>query len=195
VGRCQSEKLCDRVTDLAFSFTYRLAPEPAQVGYAREWVRKILPSWGLAEHDHLVALIVGELVTNSLLHSKDPIEVALSYGGTELLIQVRDSGDEMPIRRNPGHGDESGRGLQLIDGLIDIVGGTRGADRQSGCRGKVVYVSLPVRSWQPFLIGQRSVDRLCAPNPPRAGMGLLPRASSPHLDNGFAGQASVASPV
>jgi two-component sensor histidine kinase len=133
------------LTDVKFSFTCQLAPEPAEVGYAREQVRKILPGWGLAEHDHLVALIVSELATNAL-YSNDAIEVTLSYSGSELLIQVRDNGDEMPVRRNPGHGDESGRGLQLIDGLIDPLGGSRGVYKQSECHGKVVYVSLPIRS-------------------------------------------------
>lgn len=130
-----------------FSFTYLLDPEPVQVGHARAQVRKILPGWDLAEHDDLLELIVSELVTNAL-HCKGPIQIRLSYDGNDLRIEISDNDDEMPSRRDPDRYDECGRGLQLIDGLIELHGGTRGSAKQTSCPGKVVYVVLPLRSGQ-----------------------------------------------
>lgn len=129
-----------------FSFSFLVDPEPSQVGYVREQVRKILPGWGLEEHDDLLQLIVSELVTNALPHCSRPIRVCLSYDGTILSVKVHDNGDEMPVRRDPGDDDESGRGLQLIDGLIRPHRGIRGIVEQNSCPGKIVYVSLSLRS-------------------------------------------------
>jgi anti-sigma regulatory factor (Ser/Thr protein kinase) len=132
-----------------FLFIHRLDPEPVQVGLAREQVRKILPGWGLAEHDDQLALIVSELVTNALPHSESQIEVRLSYDGSDLRIEVWDHGaDEMPVRRDPDYDDERGRGLQLIDGFIDLYGGMRGIAYHSSHPGKNVYVVLPLRASQ-----------------------------------------------
>lgn len=105
-----------------FSFSYLVDPEPAEVGYARALVRKILPGWGLEEHDGLLQPIVSELVTNALPHCSQPIKVCLSFDGTIFSIKVQDNRGEMPVRRDPSDDDESGRGLQLIDELIGLHG-------------------------------------------------------------------------
>jgi signal transduction histidine kinase len=124
----------------SLSVTLRLDPEPVQVGYAREQVRKVTPGWGLAEHDDLLQLIVSELVTNSLAHCDGPIEVRLSYDGIDLWIEVSDNGNEMPVRQDPDDEDESGRGLQLVDGLIEMYGGVRGTAEHSSRAGKTSEV-------------------------------------------------------
>jgi signal transduction histidine kinase len=149
-GSAKDLRGCTRLTAIPeFSFAYQVDPEPAQVGHAREQVRKILPGWGLAEHDDLLELIVSELVTNALPNCDGPIEIRLSYDGYDLRVEVRDACDEMPVRRDPAHDDEHGRGLQLVDGLIESYGGTRGITKQSACPGKVVYVVLPLRPGEP----------------------------------------------
>jgi signal transduction histidine kinase len=129
--------------------TCRLDPEPVQVGRAREQVRKVLPGWGLAEHDDLLQLIVSELVTNALRHCDAPIQVSMSYNGNDLRIEVWDDSDQMPVSQNPGHHDETGRGLQLVDGLISMYGGLRGTARQPARPGKTVYVSIPLQPGKP----------------------------------------------
>jgi signal transduction histidine kinase len=135
-----SRKVVLRATEL--SFACRLDPVPAQVGHAREQVRKVIPGWGLAEYDDLLELLVSELVTNALAHCHGPIDLRLSYSGNDLWIEVHDSGDETPVRRDPGQDDESGRGLMLIDRLIEMHGGIRGIARQTSRDGKTVYVAL-----------------------------------------------------
>lgn len=130
------------------SFSCRLRPEPVQVGYAREQVRKVVPGWGLAEYDDLLQLIVSELVTNALAYCDDLIDLLLWYDGSDLWIEVRDNSTEIPVRQDPDDDEESGRGLQLIDGLIDMYRGIRGtAERYSGA-GKTVYVALSLCSGQ-----------------------------------------------
>ena len=122
--------------------SYRLDSEPDQVGRARELARKALPGWGLGEHADLAELIVSELVTNAMVHGEGPIEVRLAWACGELWAEIHDHGSGRPIRQRPGTDGERGRGLELIDGLIDLYGGVRGVvEDVNGC-GKTVYVAV-----------------------------------------------------
>jgi serine/threonine-protein kinase RsbW len=151
------------------SVTFRLVPQPVQVGYAREQVRKALPGWRLAEYDDLLQLIVSELVTNALPHCDGPIEVCLSYDGTDLWIEVWDNGREMPVRQDPDDDDENGRGLQLVDGLITTYGGVRGTAEHGSGAGKTVFVALSLRPRPPRRWPTTDKPRRM---PPAAGSGL-----------------------
>jgi Histidine kinase-like ATPase domain len=131
-----------------FSITYWLEPKPAEVRHAREQVRKALPGWGLGASTDLAELIVSELVTNALRHSDHAIQVSLCYDGRDLWIEVWDGGDGRPVRLEPGSEDERGRGIQLIDSLIELCGGTRGTADCSALPGKTVYVAFPVQPGQ-----------------------------------------------
>jgi signal transduction histidine kinase len=122
--------------------SYQMAPEPVQVGRAREQARVALPGWGLAGHADLVALIVSELVSNAVMHGDGQIEVQLSYVRGGLRTEVHDEGRGRPVRRRPSADCERGRGLELIDGLIELYGGTRGVIDDLDCPGKTVYVTV-----------------------------------------------------
>ncbi len=125
--------------------SYQLDPEPVQVGRARELARKALPSWGLGEHADLTELIVSELVTNAMIHGEGNIEVRLSCAACgDLWVEVRDEGAGRPARQRPGTDDEWGRGLALIDGLIELYEGARGVVADSNGPGKTVYVAVPL---------------------------------------------------
>ncbi|HUK71287.1 MAG TPA: ATP-binding protein [Streptosporangiaceae bacterium] len=124
-----------------------LDPEPVQVARAREQARKTLPSWGLGEHVDLTELIVSELVTNAMIHGRGRIEVRVSCAACgDLWVEVRDEGAGRPVRHRPGTDDERGRGLELIDGLIELCGGARGFVDNSNGPGKTVYVAVPLGS-------------------------------------------------
>ncbi|RFU86812.1 ATP-binding protein [Streptomyces triticagri] len=91
--------------------------EPGAVRTARGAVRAQLAAWGLASLSDVTALLVSELVTNSLRHASGPIGVRLSRpaGPTApLLVEVSDPLPDLPRERPAGTDDESGRGLQLV---------------------------------------------------------------------------------
>ncbi len=121
---------------------YHLDADPAQVSRAREQTRKALPQWGLGEHTDVAELIVSELVANAILHGAGQIEVLLSRGARDLRAEVHDDGAGRPTRQRPRSDDEWGRGLQLIDGLIELYGGTRGVIEDTAGAGKTVYVAI-----------------------------------------------------
>jgi hypothetical protein len=47
-----------------------------------------------------------------------------------------------PVRQRPGSDDEGGRGLEVIDGLIELHGGARGVVDDTTGMGKTVYVAV-----------------------------------------------------
>ena len=126
-----------------FGVSYWLDSDPVQVSRAREHARKMLPGWGLGEHTDVAELIVSELVTNATVHGAGQIEVRLSCAtGGDLWAEVHDDGAGLPVRQRPGAGDERGRGLELIDGLIELYGGAMGVVEDSNGPGKTVYVAV-----------------------------------------------------
>lgn len=147
------------------SISYLMSPDPGLVRRAREHVREALPILGLLKHGELAELaelIVSELVTNAIVHGgtvcgppfadrtagvcppSGLIEVRLSLEGGSLRVYVHDQGDGRPVRRHPADDWERGRGLELIDGFIELYGGTRGVVDDGDRLGKTVYVTLPV---------------------------------------------------
>lgn len=74
-----------------------------------------------------VMVIVSELVTNAILHSgTSEISLTVTLGKGFLRIKVRDGmeGSAQPNQANDT--DESGRGLALVEGLVEANGGTWG---------------------------------------------------------------------
>lgn len=134
-----------RITSLGeFSVTYRLDLEPAEIGRSREQIRKVLPVWGLGDHVDATELIFGELATNAQRNSCCPIEVHLRYDRRYRWIEVWDSSVSLPILQRPKPDDEMGRGLQVVDFLVEEYGGVRGVERQVTPVGKMVYAALPI---------------------------------------------------
>jgi signal transduction histidine kinase len=134
------------------SVTCRLGREPEYAGRAREQARKALPGWGLGQHTALAELVVSELVTNALCHGDGLIEMRLSYADDDLRVEVHDSGAGRPVRQDTAADDECGRGLELLDGLIELHGGERGVVDDHAGPGKTVYVELslsagPASAW------------------------------------------------
>jgi signal transduction histidine kinase len=123
-----------------------LGREPVQVGHAREQARKALAEWGLGEHAGLAELIVSELVTNALCHGDGRIGMRLSCAGGYLRAEVHDGGPGRPVRKHAGTDDECGRGLELLDGLIELHGGELGVIDDHAGPGKTVYVLLSLKA-------------------------------------------------
>ena len=132
------------------SVTYRLRRQPSEISRARELARKALTDWGLADHTDLAELIVSELTTNALRHGSGPITVHLSYASDrDLWLEVHDHGHGRPILRKTTADDEQGRGLALLDALMDLHGGIRGMADDPSNPGKTIYVALSPIAHQP----------------------------------------------
>jgi anti-sigma regulatory factor (Ser/Thr protein kinase) len=93
-----------------------------QVARAREFVLSTLG----AEHPctSVLQLIVGELITNSIVHSESgrraggTVTVALSRQSRRIRVEVSDAGSAtLPRMREVDFCAESGRGLYLVDAL------------------------------------------------------------------------------
>ncbi|OQR63838.1 PAS sensor protein [Streptomyces maremycinicus] len=115
---------------------WRFPLDPAEAGRARTVVREHLHDWGLAGLADAAELMVSELVTNALLHSRrSPVALRLVRGDT-LLCEVEDDGHELPTLLSAGPGDEAGRGLRVVSALAREWGTSRTA------AGKTVWFEL-----------------------------------------------------
>ncbi|MFI5683830.1 ATP-binding protein [Streptomyces sp. NPDC051636] len=115
--------------------------EPGAVRSARGAVRDQLRGWRLDSLADLAALLVSELVTNSLRHATGPIGVRLvrpAELGDTLLVEVSDPLPDPPRERAPRPDEESGRGLQLV------AGSSRRWGTRPGTTGKTVWFELVV---------------------------------------------------
>jgi two-component sensor histidine kinase len=115
---------------------------------ARRRARVLLAAWGLGEQASLGELVVSELVANAVRHGETPIWMRLSVGGSDLRVEVHDGGAGRPVRKHADGGDECGRGLELLDGLIELHGGERGVISDAAGPGKTVYVVLSLEITQ-----------------------------------------------
>jgi anti-sigma regulatory factor (Ser/Thr protein kinase) len=103
---------------------------------AREVARDVLPG----PEDQRVALVVTELVTNSVKHAGAAPELTLDWDGRVLRVEVYDEGEGRPVLRDPDVTSTSGRGLALVDAVADRWGVE---DRRPG---KVVWAELDLQS-------------------------------------------------
>jgi anti-sigma regulatory factor (Ser/Thr protein kinase) len=98
---------------------------PADVPRARRFATARAKELGLDEHRvQYVAVIVTELVTNSLMHTPGPGRLAVFADGDHVVSEVRDPGpfpDPLAGRRPAGPDSPNGRGLLLVHDLADLV--------------------------------------------------------------------------
>ncbi|WP_055563329.1 SpoIIE family protein phosphatase [Streptomyces atriruber] len=115
---------------------WRLAVDPAEVGRAREMVRAQLRGWSLEGLSDIAELVVSELVTNVVRHSRSSrIDLRMVRSGV-LACEVEDDDQTLPTLLSAGPGDESGRGLRVVSALAKEWGTSRTR------RGKTVWCEL-----------------------------------------------------
>jgi|SRR6185437_12281478 len=121
--------------------------EPGSVSAARRFAMLTMTRWGLAERGDDVAIVVSELLSNALRHGLPPlaqgcqdrpIRLGLVHSGPSVLCAVADPSDQLPVPRQAGWLDESGRGLQVIASLSDQWGSCMARGRP----GKVVWATF-----------------------------------------------------
>jgi anti-sigma regulatory factor (Ser/Thr protein kinase) len=100
-----------------------LPPAESAAGAARGFVRTTLTEWGCPELIEDAVLIAAELFNNSLMHAPSTHYVlALDRAEDALRIEMWDSSDRRPEKRQPADGAETGRGLHLIEALSTAWG-------------------------------------------------------------------------
>lgn len=117
-------------------------PAARSVGRARRFLAGHLSAWGLPHLTDTAELIVSELVTNAVTHAQPPyghlVATRLERLGCGVRIEVHDSNDSRPERREASADEESGRGLDLVDVL---TGGQWGVSDRNG-PGKMVWACV-----------------------------------------------------
>ncbi|MFI1419927.1 ATP-binding protein [Streptomyces sp. NPDC020731] len=117
------------------------AGDAARVGAMRRIIAARLRYWGLEAMNSDVTLIVSELLTNALLHSgTTEISLTVTMEDGFLLIAVRDGMPGSAAPKTPDDKDECGRGLQLVQALVEESGGAWG----TGDNGAETWCSLAV---------------------------------------------------
>ncbi|GAC1383539.1 MAG: hypothetical protein NVSMB4_11470 [Acidimicrobiales bacterium] len=67
-------------------------------------------------------LLTSEVVTNALLHGRSECRVTIDVDRRQVRVEVHDANSGRPVRRRAASGDESGRGLELLEALAQRWG-------------------------------------------------------------------------
>lgn len=117
--------------------TMTLAATPVSIGVARTQVAELCHRGGLESLADTAALLVSELVTNSVMHGSGDITLSVHCDGPQLLVGVTDESTEPPvINPKPSIDQLGGRGLFLVDTLASSW------SYQIAAHGKTVWFCL-----------------------------------------------------
>ncbi|MGW1076895.1 ATP-binding protein [Streptomyces sp. NPDC002537] len=119
-------------------YTLRIPAQPWMIGVVRGSLRHALQRHGRPDLADNACLLVTELVTNGVVHTKSPVTVDLSCRSRTLRVDVHDTSPEVPVRLGAGREDESGRGI----GLVDSCARSWGVRPAAQGTGKAVWFTL-----------------------------------------------------
>jgi anti-sigma regulatory factor (Ser/Thr protein kinase) len=130
---------------------------PGAVPCARLHAKLVMWEWGMAAIAETVELVVCELVTNAVTASTGlasargrgqvsrhlaaavpPVRFWLACDRRNVLIEVWDASDELPVRQGVDPEAEGGRGLLLVE----AVSADWGSYVPEGCGGKVAWARV-----------------------------------------------------
>jgi anti-sigma regulatory factor (Ser/Thr protein kinase) len=94
-----------------------LPADPRSPAEARRLVSRSLLEWGLAGMLDAAALLITELVTNSVLHARSETELVVTADGQRLHVEVCDASPVVPRLVRHSLTAVTGRGIRLLDTL------------------------------------------------------------------------------
>ncbi|WP_037803970.1 ATP-binding protein [Streptomyces sp. NRRL F-5135] len=142
---------------VAPTFSVLLSSTPRGARLARLLADDQLRSWGLPSDParHLVAELAANAASHGRVSGRD-FRLTLYVTGDVLRIEVTDTrGERLPELQRPAPGDESGRGLLLVDALADRWGVTEGLFPR-----KTVWAELRLARPEPVSSGSGAAGAL-----------------------------------
>jgi anti-sigma regulatory factor (Ser/Thr protein kinase) len=109
-------------------FETHLPSSPDAPQLARAFLRTALHTWELDGLGEITELLTSELVTNVVVHVGGSLTLRTFLDSGLLRVEVDDGSTEPPVLRDPGAGDDHGRGILLVDALADCWGTDIDAD-------------------------------------------------------------------
>jgi anti-sigma regulatory factor (Ser/Thr protein kinase) len=100
--------------------------------------------WLDGERLEQLALVTSELATNAVLHAGTELQIRVSFDEHEVRIEVADGLYTRPEQARPRPLDTGGRGLMLVDALVDEWGVEYLDGRHDGAMAKKVWVRVTV---------------------------------------------------
>jgi anti-sigma regulatory factor (Ser/Thr protein kinase) len=123
------------MTEASPQTTISLPPEAASVSAARRFAAEA--NWpGAKEQRDRLAILVSEVTTNAVLHARTRFSITLRSSGSRLRVAVEDESPQLPIKKQYGPAEPTGRGLKLVSSLASAWG----VDPKPG--GKIVWFEL-----------------------------------------------------
>jgi anti-sigma regulatory factor (Ser/Thr protein kinase) len=111
--------------------TVELLGRPASVREARVFTADVLADDGVeASIIEVALLLVSELVTNAVVHTRGTISVTVHSDAHWVRIEVEDQGRCRPAVRPATQNQPGGRGLRVVDKLATDWGTERRATRK-----------------------------------------------------------------
>jgi anti-sigma regulatory factor (Ser/Thr protein kinase) len=104
------------------------ANDPASVAAARHFAREVLGSAAPGTQDR-VALVVSELASNAIRHGHSGFGLAIRTSSAGVRVEVTDDSASLPVARQPGRMEPSGRGLLIVQALAEdwgVIGSEHG---------------------------------------------------------------------
>ncbi|MFG2480465.1 ATP-binding protein [Streptomyces fagopyri] len=129
-----------RARATAWDASWPLPRELTSVRRARRLATAQLDEWNLQGLADTAELLVSELVTNALRHTRGPLRLNLYARGSHLRCEVEDTDSTGPVRRFVDADAEGGRGTELLDLLTEAWGSTPTAT------GKTMWFEIPTQT-------------------------------------------------
>jgi len=117
-----------------------LSPETSSVAEGRAFVRDTLMQWGLYSLADRAVLVASELITNAVLHTRSSPFINLFLVSNCVRLEIADSSERRPRRRNSGVDATTGRGILLVESISDRWGASPIEN------GKVVWCEFDLKS-------------------------------------------------